>query len=110
MSNVFGDDEAPAAKPKPAAGATGPTGIGPDNMRLVESSLVHSWAYARDNTPPPDTKGTLWIRFQHQRKLYRYDNVPEHVVNSMAQAPSIGGFVTRSILKQYKGALIEEKT
>lgn len=72
-------------------------------MKLCESSLVHSFGYHAASK-------MLWIRVQHERRLYRYPGVPENVVEEMARAPSIGSYVTRNILKQYKGERVEEKT
>lgn len=72
------------------------------DMKLCDSSLLHSWAYDAESK-------TLWLRMQHERRLYRYDAVPDNIVADMEKAPSIGSYITRNVIRQYKGVRIEEK-
>lgn len=66
-----------------------------------DSKVIHSYGYNQE------TKA-LFIRFVHGRKLYRYDNFPADMHQSMREAVSSGKYFSQHIVKNYQGAYINE--
>lgn len=52
-------------------------------MTQVESSNIKAIGYNEDD-------GTLAVEFKRTNSIYHYYNVPEHVVNQLLHAHSIG--------------------
>ena len=71
-------------------------------MTLCASTLIHSYGYDED------TK-TLFIRFVHGRKLYRYPGYPADLYQAMREAVSVGKFFSQRIVKNYTGEFIREQ-
>ena len=67
----------------------------------ADSKVIHSYGYDEE------TKA-LFIRFVHGRKLYRYDNFPADMYQSMREAVSAGKYFGQHIVKNYEGHYIKE--
>ena len=70
-------------------------------MRSATSSLINSYGY------DAETK-QLFVRFVHGMKLYRYDNFPADLFNSMTEAVSPGKFFTQRVRSLYTGYFLLE--
>lgn len=67
-----------------------------------DSSVIAEYGY--------DEKAkSLFIRFVHGRKLWRYDNFPADLYQTMREAISVGKFFNQRIVKTYTGVYLPEK-
>ena len=71
-------------------------------MTLTDSKMIHSYGY-------DENARALFVRFVHGRALYRYDNFPPDLYQSMREAVSAGKFFHQRISPIYQGVLIKDE-
>lgn len=71
------------------------------DMTACVSKVIDTYGY-------DEATSTLYIRFQHGKKLYAYSGFPADMHNSMREAVSAGKYFQQHIVKNYHGNYINE--